>query len=435
MINILDLDFEELENFFIQELHEKPYRAKQVWSWLWQKGVQDFSEMTNVSQATREKLSQMAQITWPKVLNLQTSTDGTKKFLLELADGACIESVLIPSFGPHDLGGLGEEKHAKHVSSFGDPKSLKACKAEDPDFDDYSDVFDEIDDFDDDFAADFDDFAADVSNDLNNDSGSSYKHTQPKRGKMLRYALCISSQVGCAMGCTFCHTAKMGFVRNLTPAEILGQLQVARHHLGDNRPDKPIIRNLVFMGMGEPLLNFKNLKKALSMAHHKLGLAFSARRITVSTCGIKQGLLELGNSNLAFLAISLHAPNQELRSKLMPKAANWQLSDLLTTLKDYPLKARELITFEYLLLGGVNDSPAQALELAKLVQQAKGKLNLIAFNPIGESPYKAPSPETILAFEKVLWSRGVTAILRKSKGQDISAACGQLHSEVVGRKA
>ena len=251
----------------------------------------------------------------------------------------------------------------------------------------------------------------------------------------IRIAQCLSSQVGCAMGCTFCSTGGMGFVRNMTAGEILSQVLLARRRLGDNRPDRPIIRNLVFMGMGEPLLNLHEVTRALTMLHHEKGLDFSPRRITVSTCGIEKGLRELGDSGLAFLAISLHAPNQALRSRIMPKAARWPLDDLMAALASYPLKTRERITFEYLLLGGVNDSPEHARELARLIHKTLGperaKLNLIAYNPsqvpgMDKAPYDAPAPETILAFEKILWDKNITAILRKSKGQDIKAACGQL---------
>ena len=251
----------------------------------------------------------------------------------------------------------------------------------------------------------------------------------------IRIAQCLSSQVGCAMGCTFCSTGGMGFIRNMTAGEILSQVLLARRHLGDNRPDRPIIRNLVFMGMGEPLLNLHEVTRALTMLHHEKGLDFSPRRITVSTCGIEKGLRELGDSGLAFLAISLHAPNQALRSRIMPKAARWPLDELMAALASYPLKTRERITFEYLLLGGVNDSPEHARELARLIHKTLGperaKLNLIAYNPSqvpgqAKAPYAAPTQETILAFEKILWDKNITAILRKSKGQDIKAACGQL---------
>ena len=242
----------------------------------------------------------------------------------------------------------------------------------------------------------------------------------------VRIAQCVSSQIGCAMGCTFCSTGTMGFIRNMTAGEILSQVLVARMWLGDNRIDHPIIRNLVFMGMGEPLLNLKNVMRALESLNNDKGLNFSPRRITVSTCGIEKGLRELGESGLAYLAVSLHAPTQELRARIMPKAARWPLEDLLQALKSYPLKTRERITFEYLLLGGVNDGLEQARQLARVVSDVKGKLNLIVYNPSEGDPYKAPSPERVLAFEQYLWDRNITAIIRKSKGQDIKAACGQL---------
>lgn len=243
-----------------------------------------------------------------------------------------------------------------------------------------------------------------------------------------RWSQCLSSQVGCAMACTFCATGKMGFARNLGMGEILGQILVAREHLGDTRPDWPVLRNLVFMGMGEPLLNWRAVKDALESLNDDRGLNFSPRRITVSTCGIRDGLRELGESGLAYLAVSLHAPNQALRERIMPRAARWPLDELLAALEAYPLKTRERITFEYLLLGGVNDSPEHAAELARLVSRVRGKLNLIVFNPWEGSPWKAPAEERVLAFERCLWQRNITAIVRKSKGQDIAAACGQLRA-------
>lgn len=249
--------------------------------------------------------------------------------------------------------------------------------------------------------------------------------TKSKTG-VTRVTQCLSSQVGCAMRCTFCNTATMGFIRNLTAGEILGQIFLAKSHLHDDKPDKPIIRNLVFMGMGEPLLNFKEITRALKIVHTPNGLNFSARRITISTSGIKKGIQKLGELGLAFLAVSLHAPNQHLRSQIMPKAAKWKLEDLMETLKTYPLKTKEKISFEYLLLGGINDSPQHARELVKLISPFKGKLNLIPYNPSQGEPYSQPTQEAILTFEKILWSKGITTILRKSKGQDIKAACGQL---------
>lgn len=242
----------------------------------------------------------------------------------------------------------------------------------------------------------------------------------------IRWSQCLSTQVGCPMACSFCATGQMGFKRNMTMGEILGQILVGRDYLNDRRPAWPVLRNLVFMGMGEPLLNSTALLAALRSLNDERGLNFSPRRITVSTCGIKNGLAELGESGLAYLAISLHAPNQELRQKLMPRASLWPLEDMIATLATYPLKAREKITFEYLLLGGVNDSPKHARELIKLIRPLKAKLNLIIYNPVPGLPYQAPEPAAIEAFQHELWQTGITAILRKSRGADIAAACGQL---------
>lgn len=251
----------------------------------------------------------------------------------------------------------------------------------------------------------------------------------------VRWTQCLSTQVGCAMACTFCSTGTMGFVRNMTHAEILGQILVARDHLHDTRPQWPVLRNLVFMGMGEPLLNYPNLERVLRSLNENGGLNFSPRRITVSTCGIKKGLRELGESGLAFLAISLHAPNQALREKIMPRAAAWPLDDLLETLDSYPLKTRERVTFEYLLLGGVNDGPEEARQLVKVVRKVrKSKINLIVYNETPGSPYHAPDEDRVLAFEKILWDAGITAVIRKSKGRDIDAACGQLKASALAEE-
>ena len=246
-----------------------------------------------------------------------------------------------------------------------------------------------------------------------------------------RHAQCLSCQAGCPMGCAFCATGGQGFERNMRMSEILGQVLVVRKHLDDLRPDRPKLRNLVFMGMGEPLLNLREVMRSLETLNNTHGLCFSPRRISVSTCGIEKGLRELGDSGLAFLAVSLHATSQELRAKIMPKAAHWPLDDLLRALSEYPLKTRERITFEYLLLGGVNDAPQHARELVRLLSRLRAKLNLIVYNPTPGSPYAAPSPERVLAFEKILWEKGVTAVVRKSKGLDINAACGQLRSQHV----
>lgn len=247
------------------------------------------------------------------------------------------------------------------------------------------------------------------------------------REGILRMTQCVSCQVGCAMACTFCATGIMGFIRNMTMGEILGQIMVARRYLGDT-VENPRLRNIVFMGMGEPLLNFKEVMRSLEVMNHEMAFNFSPRRITVSTCGLEKGLLELGESGLAYLAVSLHAPTQELREKIMPCAARWPLDRLVATLAGYPLKTRERLTFEYLLLGGVNDGPEHARALAKLMAKVKAKLNLIVYNPVPGAPYNAPTPERVQAFSDILHAKHITAIIRKSKGQDIKAACGQLRA-------
>ena len=331
----------------MKECGQPPFRARQIWKWLWAKRARSFADMSDLPLPLRAVLEQSARISRPRVLDTRVSEDGTVKFLLELEDGHSVETVLIPS----------------------------------------------------------------TSQD----------------GK-IRLTQCLSSQVGCAMGCTFCSTGAMGFTRNMRMAEILGQVLVAQEYLDDTKHD-PKLRNLVFMGMGEPLLNLTELLRSLEVLNNDAGLAFSPRRITVSTCGIGPGLEALGQCGLAYLALSLHAPTQELRARIMPKAARLHLDDLMAQLKRYPLHTRERLTFEYLLLGGVNDSPAEAKALARLMSGIKGKLNLIIYNPAEGLPYKEPTAEAVAAFESLLRAKRITATLRKSKGRDIKAACGQLKAE------
>jgi 23S rRNA (adenine2503-C2)-methyltransferase len=240
------------------------------------------------------------------------------------------------------------------------------------------------------------------------------------------FTLCLSAQAGCALGCTFCSTGQMGLERNLRSGEILGQILAAQDYL--QQQEHPFaLRNLVFMGMGEPLLNWGEVKKSLAVIRDDQGLDFSYRRTTVSTVGVPDALEAFAASGLASLAVSLHAPRQGLRERIMPKAAAlFPLDRLLSTLSSLPLRARQRITVEYVLLGGVNDSLREAKELNKAVSGLRCKINLIAFNPAPGLPYGAPEPEAVLAFERYLWSKDKTVLLRKSKGRDIEAACGQL---------
>ncbi|MCQ2444049.1 MAG: 23S rRNA (adenine(2503)-C(2))-methyltransferase RlmN [Mailhella sp.] len=349
-INLCDLTSPALEEF-VTGLGMKRFRAGQIWQWIWVRNASGFDAMTDLSQKDRAALAEKAYIRWPSVADVRVSSDGTTKFLLELADGELVETVLIPSDAPMR------------------PSDLT-----------------------------------------------------------VRMTQCVSTQVGCPMACSFCSTGKLGFRRNMTVGEILGQVQVARAYMNDTRPEHPIIRNLVYMGMGEPLLNLGTVIDSLNTLEHPKGLAFSPRRITVSTCGIEKGMREFGDSGLAYLAVSLHAPNQELREQLMPRAAKWHLDDLVSALEQYPLKTRERITLEYLVIAGINDRPEHVKQLARICARLKAKLNLIPCNPIPGTPYDAPTPDELLRFEKALWAKGITAIVRKSKGQDIEAACGQLRA-------
>ena len=299
--------------------------------------------MTNISKALRSSLQLEFVLERPAVVRRNESIDGTVKLLLGLADGACIETVIIP------------EK-------------------------DY-------------------------------------------------YTQCISTQVGCPMGCVFCSTGRMGFKRNLTPGEIASQVLMAAQDLEDAALDSTRLTNVVLMGMGEPLSNWDAVKQALGMMTDTLGLGLSRRKITLSTVGVRGRLQEFGQSRLGMLAVSLHAPDQELRRRLMPGAAAWDVKDMVKALEEYPLAPRERVTIEYVLLKDINDSPAQARDLVRLLSRVKCKVNLLAYNPGEQEGYQPPEEQTILDFEELLRSKGLTVTLRKSKGQDISAACGQLISQ------
>ena len=239
------------------------------------------------------------------------------------------------------------------------------------------------------------------------------------------YTLCLSTQVGCAMGCVFCHTAKMGFKRNLTSGEIATQALAALEHSSVGSE----MKNLVFMGMGEPLANYENLINALQILTDDHGLNFSWRRITVSTCGLVPQMLRLGQETNAGLAVSLHAPDDELRSRLMPVNKRFPLNELIEGCRRYPLSKRRRITFEYILLGGINDSIDHARRLAKLLRGIRSKINLIPYNHSPDLPFKSPASSDVEAFRKELLRHNYTAIVRKSKGTDIKAACGQLYAE------
>jgi 23S rRNA (adenine2503-C2)-methyltransferase len=240
------------------------------------------------------------------------------------------------------------------------------------------------------------------------------------------WTICISTQAGCQMGCEFCLTARQGFQRNLTPAEIVGQLVALKHET----PEGAAINNIVMMGMGEPLANYASTLKSIQILTGDFGLGMSNRRITVSTCGLAPQIIQLGKDICINLAVSLNAPDDETRSRLMPVNKKYPLQTLLNACKKYPMPGRRLLTFEYILIDGVNSSRADAEKLARLLKDQRCKLNLIVFNEYPGSPFHSPSLKDVEAFQQILLDRHYTTMLRKSKGSDILAACGQLSGSV-----
>lgn len=245
-----------------------------------------------------------------------------------------------------------------------------------------------------------------------------------------RNTLCISSQVGCAMGCSFCLTGTMGFKRNLSAAEIVNQICAVRDYLHTQPKEQLIgpdrVTNVVYMGMGEPLNNLDNVLTSLSIITEQKGLDLTCRRITVSTCGIVPKIRELGEKSPVNLAISLHAVDDKTRRKLMPINDRYSVDDLLNACRDFPMPKRKRIMFEYILLKGINDSDHDANELARKLKNIPCKINLLPYNESPSLPYKSPGMERLLAFQKILLDAHFTVFIRNSRGSDISAACGQL---------
>jgi len=334
--DLAELDLAELETA-LATVGAAPYHARQVYRWIHRHAVVDTAAMTDLSKGLRARLTEQFRLSTPRVVGDELSSDGTRKLVLELADGRRIESVFIP-----------------------DTPSM---------------------------------------------------------------TFCVSSQVGCAMGCGFCLTGRMGLVRNLTAGEIVGQVRVLAAATGMlNTPF-----NIVLMGMGEPLHNYDATMKALRMLHSEHGLAVSPRRVTLSTVGIVPGLVRLGREALMpNLAISLHATTDEQRTALVPSNRKYPLTSIVDACRAFPLKKRSRITFEYVLLEDVNDSVDDAKRLVRLLAGIKSKINVIPLNPAPGIPYARPSDERIDRFVGVLAAAHVTVSVRKSRGRDIRAACGQL---------
>ncbi len=332
----------------VRALGAKPFRAKQLWHWMYHRGISDFGAMTTLGKPLRAQLAEHHFIARPRVARLETSDDGTRKWLLGMVDGHEVESVHIPD---EDRG-----------------------------------------------------------------------------------ALCLSSQVGCTLTCRFCHTGTQPIVRNLGPGEIVGQVMVARDALGEwpSPSEGRLISSIVMMGMGEPLFTYDTVAAALGIVMDSEGIAISRRRITLSTAGVVPMIGRLGEELGVNLAVSLHAVTDELRSRLVPLNKRYGIEALLAACRAYPAggNARR-ITFEYVMLDGVNDSPADARALVRLIAGIPAKVNLIPFNPWPGAPFRCSSDAAIRAFAEIVNAAGYAAPVRTPRGRDIMAACGQLKSESV----
>jgi 23S rRNA (adenine2503-C2)-methyltransferase len=343
-VNLLDFDQAGLVAFF-ESIGEKPFRARQVLHWLHQYGEDDFERMTDLAKSLRAKLPEVAEIRPPVLGHEQCSSDGTRKWLLEVGPNNRVETVFIPE----------------------------------------------------------------------DDRGT----------------LCVSSQVGCALDCAFCSTGKQGFNRNLSTAEIIGQLWWANRALGRDPKGERIISNVVLMGMGEPLLNFDNTVAAVSLMLDDHAYGLSRRRVTISTSGIVPAMDRLREQMPVALAVSLHAPNDALRDELVPINRKYPLKELMAACKRYVQDGpRDFITFEYVMLEGVNDQPEHAEQLLRLTRDVPCKFNLIPFNPFPQSGFRRSSAETVRRFASRLMAEGKIATTRKTRGDDIDAACGQLAGQV-----
>lgn len=325
----------------------EPFRAAQIWHWIYWHGVTDFGRMSNIAKKTRDRLADQFVIERPSIVTEQRSVDGTRKWLLRFADGNEAETVNIPE----------------------------------------------------------------------SDRGS----------------VCVSSQVGCTLTCTFCHTGTQPLVRNLTPDEIVGQFMVARDSYGEwptpTADAQRMLSNIVMMGMGEPLYNFDNVVTALKIVMDDQGIALSRRRITLSTSGVVPMIPKMGEALDVNLAVSLHAVNDEVRDTLVPINRKWPIAELLKACADYPgARNSRRITFEYAMLKGVNDSDADARELVRILKPIHAKVNLIPFNPWPGAPYECSSNNRIHRFAEIVNDGGLSAPVRTPRGRDISAACGQLKS-------
>jgi 23S rRNA (adenine2503-C2)-methyltransferase len=363
--SLLGLDLQELTNLAL-ETGEPAYRGQQLFDALYRQKIERLEMVSTLSLAYRARLEEEGWgVGLPKIAQKFISNDGTVRYLVELADGETVETVWMPE-------GDGGENG------------------------DGSEAGDEVE-------------------------------TAAAPSGWRRATICVSSQVGCAVNCKFCFTALLGVKRNLTAGEIVGQIAAVLRNQGIEPPLQRV--NIVFMGMGEPFLNYDNFMKSVELLVDGIGIPES--RMTVSTAGIVPRIRDFGQEKVRpKLAISLNGSNDLLRSELMPLNRKWNLAELMKAAREFPLRPRERLTFEYVLLSGANDAPEQAREVAELVRGIRAKINLIAMNPGSELPYRMPSSERVLAFQKILKAAEIPAFIRRPRGRDIFAACGQLKRTV-----
>jgi 23S rRNA (adenine2503-C2)-methyltransferase len=384
-INLLDYDLPQLTRYFVETLGEKPFRARQVMRWMHQAGEQDFAAMTDLARTLREKLAAGAVVMPPRILAEHRSADGTVKWLMDTGGANAVETVFIPE---------GDWQTHLHGAEEGAAPELAA-------------------------------------EGLKEAAGGAREEAAAGR---YRGTLCVSTQVGCALACTFCATGRQGFNRNLSVAEIVGQLWLAQRALKGLTGATGLVRpitNVVLMGMGEPLTNFDNVVTSLRVMLDDHAYGLSRRRVTVSTSGIVPAMDRLREACPVALAVSLHAPNDALRDVLVPINRKYPLRELMAACERYLAAApRDFITFEYVMLAGVNDTPEHARELIALTRDVPCKFNLIPFNPFPGAGYTRSSPEAQRRFRDILQEAGFVVTTRKTRGDDIAAACGQLAGRV-----
>jgi 23S rRNA (adenine2503-C2)-methyltransferase len=363
--SLLGLTLQELTNLVL-ESNQPAYRAQQLFDALYRQKIEQLDQISTLPREYRARLGEQGWgVGMPRITQKFESRDGTMRYLVEMADGETVETVWMPE---------GDDGERGDGSEAGDEV---ACGT----------------------------------------AGATWR----------RATICVSSQVGCAVNCRFCFTALLGVKRNLEAGEIVGQVAAV---LREQKVEPPTQRvNLVFMGMGEPFLNYENFMKAVRLLVEGVGIPES--RMTVSTAGIVPRIHDLGREPMRpKLAISLNGPNDELRSAVMPLNRKWNLRELMKAAREFPLRARERLTFEYVLLAGVNDAPEHAREVSELVRGMRAKINLIALNPGPELPYQTPEQERVFEFQRILVASGIPAFIRRPRGRDIFAACGQLKRTV-----